>query len=92
LEAISDERNISSMDGGKIVDELVSDFLAQNQDEFVERIFVDKKREKLFLFFKHSPQRGIRSKEIVEGIFKIENPAFVMARERAVFDNPLKLT
>ena len=85
LEDICEEKNISRVDDFKKVEELVDDFLAKSQNEFIERIFLDRKRKKLFLYLKHSPQKSIRSQEIVENIFRIENPVFCMAREEVLF-------
>ena len=91
VESIYEDENISRVDYYKKVEKLVDDFLAKTQDEFIEGIFLDRKRKKVFLYLMHSPQRNIRSQEIVENIFKIKNPVFVMAREKALFKSDGKI-
>ncbi|TET69040.1 MAG: TIGR03960 family B12-binding radical SAM protein [Candidatus Aminicenantes bacterium] len=85
LEAICKEMNLSSSDS-KIVKKLVDDFLKDSKDSFIDRIRVDRKTEKLFITLKYTFQKGIRPHEIVEGIFRIKNPVFHMARERILLE------
>ena len=85
LELICEEKNIFSDDDYKKVEKIVDDFLAENKNEFIEGIFLDRKRKKLFLYLKHSPHKSVRSQEIIENIFKIKNPVFTMAREKVLF-------
>jgi hypothetical protein len=92
LKAICKEKNISANDDYKKVQKIVDDFLADYKDGNIERIFLDIKGKKLFLYLKHSPHKNIRSQEIVENILRIKNPVFVMAREKILFGSDEKLT
>jgi radical SAM-linked protein len=92
LETICKEKNISSDDDCKKAEKIVDDFLADNKDGNIERIFPDRKRKKLFLYLKHSQHKNVRSQEIVENILRIKNPVFVMAREKVLFSSDEKLT
>ncbi len=92
LEAVGNEKNISSDDDYKKAEKMVDDFLADNKDRNIERILPDKKRKKLLLYLKHSPHKNVRSQEVVEDIFGIKNPVFVMAREKVLFSGGEKLT
>lgn len=88
LESIRKERNIYSVNDSKMMEELVCDYLKKSKNEFVEKIEIDKKQEKVFLFLKYDAQKVIRSQEIVKEIFGIKNPVFLMAREKIVFKTP----
>ncbi|KKN11844.1 hypothetical protein LCGC14_1022520, partial [marine sediment metagenome] len=92
LKATCKEKNISAKDDYKKVEKIVDDFLADYKGGNIEKIFPDRKREKLFLYLKHSPHKNIRSQEIVEDILRIKNPVFVMAREKILFASDEKLT
>lgn len=85
LNAISEESKVSLGDDQKNVEKLVNDYLASNKEESVERISVDREEGKLFLYLKHSPHKARRPQSIVEAIFRVKNPAFVMAREESLF-------
>jgi len=85
LNAISEENKISLCDDFERTEKLVNAYLASNQEEFVERISVEREEGKLFLYLKHSPQKAVRPREIVEAIFRVKNPAFAMAREKVLF-------
>ncbi len=81
---IRDEGTSPGEDFRKI-EKLVNGYLTENQDESVERTAVDKEAGKLFLYLRHSPQQAPRPQKIVENIFRITNPVFIMAREKVLF-------
>jgi len=85
LNAISEESKISLGDDLKKVEKLVNDYLANNPNESVERISVEREGGKLLLYLKHSPQKALSPKKIVETIFRVKNPSFAMAREKVQF-------
>jgi radical SAM family uncharacterized protein/radical SAM-linked protein len=85
LEEMSLEKKISPTNTFRMAEELVRDFLARNPNEFVERIFVDEEKKKLFLYLKHFPHKGASPLKIVKDIFRVENPAFFMTREEILF-------
>ncbi len=89
LEEISLEKKISPASSSRIVEELVRDFFARNQDEFLERVFVDEEKKKLFLCLKHFPHKGASPQKIVRSLLRVENPAFIMAREEVLFDRSI---
>jgi len=88
LEYIRKERNIYSVNDSKMMEELVCDYLKKSKNEFVEKIEIDKKQEKLFLFLKYDAQKVVRSQDIVKEILGIKNPVFLMVREKTVFKTP----
>lgn len=83
LEEMSLDKKISPLNASKMVEDLVRDFLARNPNEFVERVFVNEK--KIFLYLKHFPHKGASPLKIVKDIFRVENPAYFMAREEILF-------
>jgi len=85
LEAAAKEENISSLGYFEKVEMLIDNFLAESQDEFIEKIFVDRRNGKLYLYIKHSLQKNISSQEIVRNIFGIKNPVYAMTREKILF-------
>jgi radical SAM family uncharacterized protein/radical SAM-linked protein len=85
LNAIREENNISFLDDFKITEKLVNDYFANNKEESVERISVEREEGKLFLYLKHSPQKALPPREIVKTIFRVKNPTFAMAREKVLF-------
>jgi len=85
LESIRKEKNSYSINDNKMVEELVRDYLKKSKNEFVEKVEVDKKQGKLFLFLKYDPKKVICSQNIIKDVFKIKNPVFLMAREKVVF-------
>jgi hypothetical protein len=87
LEAIRKENSACSSDPFKIIEKLVDDFLAKNENECIEDISLDRKTDKLFISIKYSPQKSIRTQKIAEDIFQMKNPVFAMAREKILFEN-----
>lgn len=87
LETIRKEKNyFSSADNFKVAQELVDEFLSE-RDESIEGIFLDREQGKLFLYLRCSPQKSPRPRDIVEKVFGIRNPVFLMAREKIFFAN-----
>ena len=87
LEAIRKENSAPSSDHFKIIERLIVDFLANNKNEYIEDIFLDRKSDKLFISLMYSPQKSIRTQKIVEDLFQMKNPVFAMAREKILFEN-----
>ncbi len=87
LESIRKENCASSSDHFEIIERLINDFLANNKNEYIEDIFLDRKSDKLFISLKYSPQKSIRTQKIVEDLFQMKNPVFAMAREKILFEN-----
>jgi radical SAM family uncharacterized protein/radical SAM-linked protein len=85
LEKVASEKEIFSANSFRMAEELVRDFFARNPDEFLERIFVDEEKKKLFLYLKHFPQKEVSPQKIVKNIFRVESPALAMAREEILF-------
>lgn len=86
-------QKMSAPELDKKIKERTQECLAESDREFVLDATVDRKKEKLVLTIKHSPQKSIRLKDIVTAVFGIRNPASVMAREEIVFKKmPEKLT
>ncbi len=90
LEAIRKENSASSSDHFEIIERLIDDFLANNKNEYIEDIFLDRKSDKLFISLMHSPQKSIRTQDIVEDLFQMKNPVFAMAREKILFSDQVK--
>jgi len=84
------EKKISSSKRYEKIEELVDVFRAKTPNEFIQKAVVDRKKGKLFLHLKYSLQKNIRAQDIAEDIFKIKKPAYVMAREKIVFQESQK--
>ncbi|TEU07290.1 MAG: TIGR03960 family B12-binding radical SAM protein [Candidatus Aminicenantes bacterium] len=79
------ERTLSDSDYYSRIEKRVKESLAKIHDESIQEKAIDRKEGKLFLHLKHSLQKSIRPQEIVENIFGLKNPTFIMAREKIVF-------
>ena len=88
IEAVEEhnkEKNISSLNTYEMVRRLVEQFLENNGDESIAGFYLDEKEGKLYLSMNYSQQKGVRPQKIVEDIFGIKNPVFLMAREKVLF-------
>lgn len=79
------ERILSDSDYYSRIEKRVKESLTKIHDESIQEKAIDRKEGKLFLHLKHSLQKSIRPQEIVENIFGLKNPTFIMAREKIVF-------
>lgn len=79
------EESLSSSEYYKAIEERIKGFLEKNQDEFIQETIVDRKEGKFFFHLNHSLEKNISAQKIVKGIFKIDKPAPLMAREKIVF-------
>lgn len=52
-----------------------------------ERIYVDEKEGKLLLVVENPPLKGRKPQDIVVSMFGLENPVYLMARERILLDD-----
>lgn len=66
---------------------LVDNYLKKSRKEVIEKISVDKTKNKLLLHMKNVPQRGEKPQEVVSAILNLENPVFLMTREQILLDN-----
>ncbi len=90
---MSDEdRKIPSSEYYKKIEERLGGFLAENQDDLIDKIFVDKKKGRISLHIRHNPRKGFRAQEFTEKILGIKNSSFIMSREKIVFRKHEKLT
>lgn len=81
----ANEKKLSSSEFYKKIESLVETFLAKHHDEFIHKVVISREKAKLFLHLTHSVNENISAQNIVKDIFKIEKPAFIMAREKIVF-------
>ena len=79
------EKILSDSDYYSRIEKRVKESLTKTQIESILEKAIDRKEGKLFLHLKHSLQKSIRPQEIVENIFGLKNPTFIMAREKIVF-------
>jgi radical SAM family uncharacterized protein/radical SAM-linked protein len=73
------------------VKQLVDIYLEQNRVASLEKISVDEKGGKLYLYIKNIPHKGGKPQEIVRTMFGLENPVFTMAREKTLLDSQEKI-
>jgi radical SAM family uncharacterized protein/radical SAM-linked protein len=85
-----DGKKISFSEYYRAIEEKLKGFLDESQNGFIQETFVDRKKGKLFFHLKHSSQKNISAQEVVKGIFRIERPAAIMAREEIVFKKSQK--
>lgn len=75
--------------GGQIQKSVIKDNFSEIKRKFLEvplvNLEIDSQEKKLLLYFRYSPQNVAKPQEIVEQIFKVKNPAFLMAREKVLF-------
>jgi len=67
------------------VQRLVDNFVREEEGNSLEGAFVDLEKAKLFLYLKPDFKEGSRPQQIVERIFHVENPVYLMAREKILF-------
>jgi radical SAM-linked protein len=67
------------------IEKRLKESLTKTDLESIQEKIIDRKKGRLFLHLKYSFQKHIRPQEIVENIFGIKNPTFIMAREKIVF-------
>ncbi len=67
------------------IERRLNDSLSKSDNESIQEKVIDRKTGKLFLHLKHNTQKNVRPQDIVRKIFGIQNPTFVMAREKIVF-------
>jgi len=92
LDEFRRERKNPLSNDWEVIETLVYDFLKEFKEESLERVYLDKASGKLFLYLAYSSQKSIRPQEIVEKIFRVKNPVFIMAREKILFIKLFKLT
>lgn len=67
------------------VQRLVDNFIKKVEGNSLEGAFVDPEKAKLFLNLKPGFKEGLKPQQVVEKIFLIENPVYLMAREKILF-------
>ena len=82
------KKTIVTHDNLAFVQGLINDYLDKNSNPSLKALYADMKEEKLILTIHFSPQKGLRAQKIIEEIFGIEHPAFLMAREEVSFKEP----
>ncbi|MGD8534656.1 MAG: TIGR03960 family B12-binding radical SAM protein [Candidatus Aminicenantes bacterium] len=84
------EKNLSSLEYCRTIEERIKGFLDESQNEFIQKTIVDRKKGKLYFRLNHSSEKNISAQQIVKGIFKIDKPAPLMAREEILFKRSQK--
>ena len=84
------EKNMSSSEYYRAIEERIKGFLDKTQNEFIQETIVNRKEAKLYFHLNHSSQKNISAQKIIKDIFKIEKPAHLMAREEIVFKKSQK--
>jgi len=69
------------------VQRLVDNFIKETEGNSLERANVVPERATLFLYLKPGFKKGFRPQQIVQTIFQIENPVYLMAREKILFQD-----
>ncbi|MGB2763905.1 MAG: TIGR03960 family B12-binding radical SAM protein [Candidatus Aminicenantaceae bacterium] len=86
VEMTAKEINVISLGYYERIEKLIEKFLAKGLNELIEKVFINRKRGRLFIYIKHDPQKNIRSQEIFENILGIKELVFLMAREEIIFN------
>ncbi len=87
VEAAVHKKKLSLSDYFLSVQVLVEKFLSEARNETVKEFGVDRKKKKLILHLKHSPDKSISAVKIFEKIFQMQNSAFAMTRNKILFKN-----
>ncbi len=69
------------------VQRLVDNFIKETEGNSLERANVVPERATLFLYLRPGFKKGFRPQQIVQTIFQIENPVYLMAREKILFQD-----
>lgn len=80
------KRNLDSSDDMTFVETLLEEFLRDNSTagETIEKAYVDREANKLFLYMQYFPQGGARPRDVVSRILRVDNPVFSMGREKII--------
>ncbi len=73
------------------VKKIVNNYLKKNNGDLLEKMSVDKTEGKLFLVVKNVPQKGKKPQDIVSTIFGMENPVFLMVREKILLESKVRV-
>ncbi len=71
-----------------VVKRLVEDYRKKDGGNSLEKIHVDEKEEKLYIFIRNVPQRGKKPQDIASALLNLENPVFFMVREKFLVADP----
>jgi len=88
IEAIGEhkkEKKLSSLNNYEIVRQLISQFSEKNRNESIAAFSLDEKAGKLNIALNYSQEKGVRPQKIIEDILGIENPVFLLTREKVLF-------
>jgi radical SAM family uncharacterized protein/radical SAM-linked protein len=78
------EKKMFSLDNYETVHQLIELFL-ENNKEFHVNFSLDRKEGKLYFSTNYYQEKGIRPQKIIEDIFGIQNPVFLLTREEVLF-------
>ncbi|MFW6129225.1 MAG: TIGR03936 family radical SAM-associated protein, partial [Candidatus Aminicenantaceae bacterium] len=76
------KEKLFSPDYFEILDKRIEEYLVQKKEEVIEKIYIERKINKLFIHINFYQQKQIRPHEIVKDLLPIDNPVFSMAREK----------
>jgi len=82
--SLSDKADENYFDQAK---KLVEIYLKRSTGESLERVFVDETAGKLMLFIKNVPLKGEKPQDIMSVLLGLDNPVFMMAREKVLLEN-----
>jgi len=75
-----------------VVKRLTDDYKEKSPDGSLEEISIDEAKGKLYFQIKQSVGKCLRPQDFVREIFVIQNPAFLMTREKAVLKGELSFS
>lgn len=79
------KKALEAADNRRSINDLIFEFKRKFMAETLLKLKFYKKQEKLFLYFRFSPQKIARPQEMIKKIFGLENSVYLMTREKVVF-------
>ena len=85
LQEMKRNENMTLLNHYEIVQKLMERYMKKNLDTSIASFSLDEARKRLYVTVNYSPEKSIRPREIFERIFGIENPVFLLTREKILF-------
>lgn len=81
------KKKLSLSEYFQIVQIMVEKVLSETKNEKIKEFDVDRRKKRLILHLKHSPEKNISAVKIVEKVLQMRNSAFAMTRDKILFKN-----
>lgn len=82
LERLRQEMSVPNMDDSRLASELAEELQKTDPDGLIDQVRIDQHERKILFVLRFRPDKVPRAQDFVEDMFGVENPAFLLTRER----------